>query len=290
MNEEQCNINTFWKSVYRIAELTSLITLSFLYVKGIRTILKNRNKFEFVDIIIVILSFFQINIFIILIIFGLEYFLILFIEILKFSENALIGYCVLFQLMLKINFDNAYSVIKKYIVIIILIDLASLLGGLIYEYEVIDTKEILSTKFYSTFILAGMGLILDLIILGMACVRKFNKSFITPSVQENLTNEGYRLHSIIKKYENRIAIMKRLYMGIIVSYAFSYSFNIFSKIFYDESICFSNNGESYGPMDFLVMYIFLLILRIIPHSLIYLAIMWYKPDMSNQNASFIQII
>jgi len=286
-----CDKNTLWKTFYFFAEYITLIIIIVLYIQAILNIYRNKEKTEKIDNIIVALSFSQLIIYTILEMFDLNYFLILVYELLKFSENQIIGGLIFFQIMLKMNYNFAIKFSKIFFVFTIGIDILTFIGGLSFESKTIEYKELVSVKFATTIIIAFIGLSCDLSILIITIVKYFkDKKEIEKQSLEILLDDSYRLDNIIHNYENKIVKMKIYYYIIIISYAISYAFNLFSNLFYNETVCFTDNKMKFGFNDFLLDYVMLIILRIIPHLCIYLGILVYKPELRSRNSSFIQIV
>ena len=133
-----CDKNTLWKTFYFFAEYITLIIIIVLYIQAILNIYRNKEKTEKIDNIIVALSFSQLIIYTILEMFDLNYFLILVYELLKFSENQIIGGLIFFQIMLKMNYNFAIKFSKIFFVFTIGIDILTFIGGLSFESKTIE--------------------------------------------------------------------------------------------------------------------------------------------------------
>src|SRR5690349_10515191 len=96
-----CYGTTGWASLFTICEHAMLLGIGIFFTKSTYQIIKNKelNKFEFLDWIIIYLSIAQIYLLILSLLFNLFLGMSIILDVLKFSQNAVVGGVLLYQIL-----------------------------------------------------------------------------------------------------------------------------------------------------------------------------------------------
>jgi len=285
-----CDTKTIWHQSFIILEVTTFLIIICLLFITIIKMYRNKDTYNKLELIMIVLSVLQILSFVSLTHFfnsvTFDFFVILLTDILQFTQNSIFCGILLFHSLLWNNYSFAKK-IKNYFKFIIIIDILAILSGLFNKYDIQVYNQFIGLTFNSLIFLAVMGGSMDLIILLFMIYKHFDKK--TNVSLELINDDSYNLNSTIQKYKTNISHIKKYYSLIIVSFLFSYLNNIFLKIFYDNGICFSNEGLSFGMMDFVFSFFFLICIRVLPHVTIFYGLILKRPEEFCKNSIFIEM-
>lgn len=320
-----CTGNTGLSSFLSLCEFTLITILAILYTKNIFRIYKEDEieKYEYLDRILMLLSSCQI--FLLFIVFlSSEYFGIsLIYEVLKFSENAIICGCLLFQIMLWQHYSVTFYLVKHYIIIMVIFDVITILCGVSFEYSFFEVNTCPSLIM---IILSLIGLFFGLGIMGYAVYKNFEEK-TDVSLHSLVVEDHYNLNNIFQKYANSIKKMKKYYLLIIVSFTLSYFVDIYFKLIMTRDIednidnnagiqsnytytnitniynsnttlpaneenCsyYGNLGDEFYFKEYIICTLSFFFRDLGPHIYIFLALFVYKTNAISRSSSFIELI
>jgi hypothetical protein len=321
MNE--CNGNTGWSTVSSSLQIISILALTFVFTKSIYESYKNRDQEEYenLDILLVGLSMVQIYIMIMAFIFGKYFGFFVFYEIFKLSQNTAIAGCLLFQLLLALNYSITFNIVKLYFLMIVVFDVLVIFASFSAAHSFFDLN---FQDAYVLWVLPIIGILVDLSIIGYTVY--LDCSDTNSDTEGSLNKDNYNLNQIIRKYTSSIKKMKKYYFVIIIAFAISYfidlcfktlinsncimtkeEINSYSSVYNNtnsdytnsysiasnntDTLCINNYfGDNYGFKEFIICLISFYFRDLGPHAYLYFALFYFKTKNTSRSSSFIELI
>jgi hypothetical protein len=316
-----CGGDTQWANLFTIIEYATIITLAYLYSKGMFQMYKGGESlyYEKLDLILIGLSIIQVYIIGIEIISdsyrGLTYIHGLF----KFSQNAIITGCLLFQIMLWQHHAISLYVVKYFIMGVIIFDIVTILIIMLFETSFFESsycRSAIITVLIISSIIMNVGIL----------IYAFYKRLQENNEERNFSllaeeDDQYNLGKIIQRYTFSIRKMKNYYLIIIATFTLSYLVDMYWKLiltgssFTEEVTLMSGNGTAlnstillsneitednstcyyYGSLggnflfgDFLVCNFSYILKDLVPHTYIYISLFRLKHNMITRSSSLIE--
>ena len=232
-----CSLDTQWHLFYIFSELLIYLILLIFFLLAIKRVYTNYQTLNYDrdEVILLTMSATQIMFYLILILtknfrfLKIDFFVMLFLDILIFTQNAIFCRVLLFHLFLWNNYSHANK-LKKYFNLVYIIDILAFLSGVSIEFNLIPLYNDFTGGNFNCFIfLAVMGGSLDVIILLFLIYKLFDSK--TNITFEEIKDDTYSLNGIINNYKLVISHLKLYYSLIVLSMLIAYMNNLFLKLF-----------------------------------------------------------
>jgi hypothetical protein len=224
-----CTGTTGWSLFFSFCEILSIIAIGFFYTKTVYSIYKNdqKEKFEFLDWILIYLSIFQIYFMFFSFLIGFYFGFILILEIFKFSQNFLISGILMYQILIWHKYVVTYDVVKYFIVVLCSIDIISVTIGLAFEFPFFDVSGCKSSTIVTLIMLA---LTIDILIISFAVYKNLEEKNDSKSLNI-LVEDQHNLNDLIQRFATNIKKMKKYYLIIVVTFSLSFFVDLYFNLF-----------------------------------------------------------
>ena len=288
-----CKGSTIYYYIFLILEIILLLLLTIFYIKYLYKYFINYNinkdNFEKFDILILILSCFQIITIIIKITIKDIYLFDIILIILKFTENIMIALLLIMLIFWKK--ENIIFFISNYFIIsIIILDTSFFLISIYMKNPFEKNKN--NDKILLKLIIYLFSFLMNIILI-IFSLKKYSKN-INEYIDINFVNHFYK-----EKFEEYINLNKyylKIYLIILTTFFLSFGIDILLITIMSENIIFKNNNNKKININIknendncdknlysnfyikkLLICFFLFILRdFLPHLYIFLSFFIYK--------------
>jgi hypothetical protein len=226
-----CGGNTIWAYTFTLIEYILIALIAYLYTTSVIQIYKNKETYNYenIDLILIILSLVQVYILVLEIFtdtyIGFKYM----IGIFKFSQNSIITGCLLFQIMLWQHYQITLTIVKYFIMSMIIFDVVTIFIIMMFETSFFEINYCRSLVLCT---LVVVSIAMDVGVLLYALYKRFMENNENSSLNL-LTEEDdqYNLSKIIQKYTYSIRTMKNYYLIITAIFTVSFIIDIYWKFY-----------------------------------------------------------
>jgi hypothetical protein len=302
-----CYGTTTWAMFFTIFEIFISICVGFYYTRSIYFIFKNEQsyRFEFLDWIIIIISQIQIFLTFISILIGYYFGLTVLLEILKFSQNFIIGGILLYQILIWHKYTITQEIVKYFMITLFLIVALTFIWTFIFEYSFLSIEK---CKSNAVILIIFISLISNILIILFAIYKNLEETNDETKSLTKLVEDQHNLNDLIQKFASNIKKMKKYYLIITVLFTLSFFVDVYYKLImtgkvittnslneshkdnFSACIYYGDYSNNLGFKEFLICSISFLFRDIGPHVYIYLALFYYKPNINSRSSSFIELI
>jgi hypothetical protein len=234
-----CNGTTIWGFIFKIIEISIISILAYIFTRNYIEIRRNNEfqSYEKMDLIILLLSIFQIYLMFLSIILTNNYGFSILQELSKFTQNFIIAGCLFLQIFLWQKNSFAVYIVKNYNLILILYNVIILFSSFIFEYSFNELNFCYSLILK---ILPSIAFALNAFVISLTIYNNYQEQ--QESNDTGLLLENDNLNNIIHKFKSSLQRSRKYYLIFILSFTISFFVDIFFKF---SSVSVSVNSNKF---------------------------------------------
>jgi hypothetical protein len=236
-----CNGTTIWGLIFKIIEISLISILAYIFTRNYIEIRRNNEfqNYEKIDLIILLLSIFQIYLMFWSIILTNNFGFSVLQELSKFTQNFIIAGSLFLQIFLWQKNTFAVYMIKNYNLILILSNVFILISCFFFEYSFNELNFCYSLILK---ILPSIAFTINAFVISLTIYYNYQEEIESINCA-GLLIENDNINNIIHKFKSSLQKSRKYYLIFILSFTLSFFVDIFFK-FSGVSVPISSNPNS----------------------------------------------